>query len=36
MDQIFETCGYQSTVAFSKAYKKITVDSPDKIRKKSK
>ena len=34
MDQIAEMCGYQSTAAFSKAYKKNTGDSPGKIRKK--
>lgn len=33
MDQIAEICGYLSTAAFAKAYKKITGDSPGKIRK---
>ncbi len=35
MDQIAEMCGYQSTAAFAKAYKKSTGVSPGKIRKKS-
>ncbi len=34
-DQIAEMCGYQSTAAFAKAYKKNTGDSPGKIRKRS-
>ncbi len=36
MDQVAERCGYQTTAAFAKAYKKIIGNSPGQVRKKAK